>query len=105
MPPLYRTIVMEMLQDRPALHEQLRSEGTLLQSMQQLAVALRACHQERMQELAAIRPGSAPAQLSSEALEIALQELSESLPAGSDATESLSLDQAMMFLQRHMRAE
>jgi len=33
MPPLYKTIVMEMLQDRPSLHEQLRVRRTLLQSM------------------------------------------------------------------------
>jgi hypothetical protein len=106
--PAYKTIVMELLQDRPALHERLRVEGTLLQSMEQLAVAFRACHLERMKELSEARPGSDPTQLSSEALELALQELEESLPAASspdeDSMETLSLDQAMTFLHRHMPA-
>ncbi|HWB10529.1 MAG TPA: hypothetical protein VG826_14970 [Pirellulales bacterium] len=106
--PAYKTIVLELLQDRPALHEQLRANGTLLQSMEQLAVAFRACHLERMKELGAARPGSDPAQLSSEALELALQELEDSLPPASPpdegSMEKLSLDQAMAFLYRHMPA-
>jgi len=103
--PAYKTIVLELLQDRPALYEQLRSSGTLLQSMEQLAVAFRACHLERMKELAETQPGSDPAQLSSEALELALQELQGSLPPASpESAETFSLDQAMTFLQRHMPA-
>lgn len=103
--PAYKTIVLELLQDRPTMHERLRASGTLLESMQQLAVAFRACHLNRMQELAAARPGSDPAQLSSEALELALQELQDSLPPESpESDETLSLDQAMTFLQRHMPA-
>jgi hypothetical protein len=107
--PAYKTIVLELLRDRPILHERLRSEGTLLQSMEQLAVAFRACHLNQVRELAEARPGSEPSQLSSEALEMALQELHESLPPESptsdDHTETFSLDQAMAFLQRHMPAD
>ena len=106
MPPLYKTIVMEMLQDRPGLFEQLRARGTLLQSMEQLATALKSCHQGWMIQFAEARPGSDLSQLSSEALEPALQELQDSLPPPSppsgEETEPLSLDAAMMFLQRHM---
>jgi hypothetical protein len=105
MTPLYRTIVMEMLQDRPALHETLRINGTLLESMEHLAAALRACHLSRIDELEEARPKSHPDQLSSEALEMALQELASSLPPASDTTETLSLDGAMTFLHRHMPAE
>lgn len=108
MPPLYKTIVMEMLQDRPGLYEQLRVRRTLLQSMEELATALKACHQGWMTQLAETRPGSDPSQLSSEALELALQELQESLPPPSppsgEETEPLSLDAAMNFLNRHMPA-
>ena len=105
--PAYKTIVHELLLDHPMLHERLRREGTLLESMEQLAAAFRACHLSRMKELIQSRPGSDPAQLSSEALEIALQELRDSLPPESPANdnEALSLDQAMTFLQRHMPAE
>ena len=108
MPPLYKNIVMEMLQDRPSLYEQLRLRRTLLQSMEQLAMALKSCHQGWMTQLAETRPGSAPSQISSEALELALQELQDSLPPPSPPSgedmEPLSLDAAMMFLRRHMPA-
>ncbi|HUY87459.1 MAG TPA: hypothetical protein VMV10_01865 [Pirellulales bacterium] len=108
MPPLYKTIVMEMLQDRPSLYEQLRVRRTLLQSLEQLATALKSCHQGWMTQLAEVRPGSDPIQISSEALELALQELQESLPPASPPSgedmEPLSLDEAMNFLNRHMPA-
>jgi hypothetical protein len=104
--PAYKTIVLELLKDRPALHEQLRLSGTLLPTMEQLAVAFRACHLNRMKELAEARPGSESLQLSSEALELALKELQDSLPPESPASdETFRLDQAMQFLQRHMPAE
>lgn len=105
--PAYKTIVLELLRDRPALHEQLRASGTLLASMEQLAVAFRACHLEHLKELAQSRPGSDPFQLSSEAMEMALQELQDSLPSESSGedTATFSLDQAMTFLHRHMPAE
>lgn len=106
--PAYKTIVLELLQDRPALYEQLRANTTLMESMEQLAVAFRACHLQRMKELAAVRPESDPSQLSSEAMELALNELEECLPPASspddDRTETFSLDQAIIFLQRHMPA-
>lgn len=104
--PAYKTIVYELLLDHPMLHERLRREGTLLESMEQLAVAFRACHLNRIKELIQSRPGSDPAQLSSEALELALQELQDSLPPESPVSdETFRLDQAMEFLQRHMPAE
>lgn len=108
MPPLYKTIVLELLQDRPGLYEQLRLQRTLLQSMEQLGLALKACHQGWMAQLAEARPGSDPSQLSSEALELALQELQDHLPPplppSGDEMEPLSLDAAMAFLSRHMPA-
>lgn len=103
--PAYKTIVLELLQDRPALHEQLRVNGTLMESMEQLAMAFRSCHLGWMRKLSVTRPGIDSTQLSSEALELALQDLTDHLPPpnGNDA-EALSLDQAMIFLQRHMPA-
>ncbi|HVX12068.1 MAG TPA: hypothetical protein VHC22_12880 [Pirellulales bacterium] len=104
--PAYKTIVLELLKDRPTLHEQLRLSGTLLSKVNQLAVAFRACHLNRIREMAAARPGSDPAQLSSEALELALQELQDSLPPELLPSEdTLSLDRAMTFVQQHMPAE
>ena len=107
--PAYKTIVHELLKDRPALHERLRAEGTLLPTMEQLAMAFRACHLNWSKELEKTRPGSDPSQLSSEALELAMHELQDSLPPESpgsaDNAETFSLDQVMTFLQRHMPAE
>lgn len=105
--PAYKTIVLELLRDRPALHEQLRVSGTLQASMEQLAVAFRACHLEHLKELAESRQASDPAQLSSEAMELAVKELQDSLPGelASEDTELFSLDQAMTFLHRHMPAD
>lgn len=107
--PAYKTIVLELLQDRPTLHEQLRASGTLLASMEQLAVALKTCHQGWMTRLAERWPNSDSSQLSSEALELAVNELREDLPAESptseEAMQPLSLDAAMAFLQRHMPAD
>lgn len=109
MTPLYKTIVFEMLHDRPSLYEQLRLRRTLLASLEQLALALKACHQGWMTQLAETRPASDPAQRSAEALELALEELQDSLPPPSppngEEMEPLTLDAAMMFLQRHMPAE
>ncbi|HVX13836.1 MAG TPA: hypothetical protein VHC22_21820 [Pirellulales bacterium] len=107
--PAYKTIVLELLKDRPTLHEQLRQSGTLLESMTQLATALRSCHLGWVNQLSARMPDSDLSQLSSEALELAVQELQDDLPPESSAseaeTETLSLDAAMAFLHRHMPAE
>jgi len=108
MPP-YKTIVLELLRDRPTLHEQLRINRTMLESMNNLAMALKSCHQSWLNQLAEATPDSDPMQISSEAMELALQELQEILPPESspseDGTESLSLDAAMAFLHRYRPGE
>lgn len=99
--PAYKTIVLELLKDRPTLHEQLRRSDTLMESMEQLAMALRSCHIGWMMQLSARMPGSDPSQLSSEALELAVSELQDDLPLESQASdaapETLSLDAAMIY--------
>ena len=107
--PKYKTIVLELLRDRPTLHEQLRINRTMFESLNNLVTALKSCHQSWMSQLALARPGSDPMQISSEALELALHELQDSLPPESPldetATEAQSLDAAMAFLHRHTPAE
>lgn len=99
----YKTIVLEMLQDRPALHQQLRSTRTLFQALDEYASALKTSHTRWMEQLRGQRPGSEESQLSSEALELALEDLQESLPpeSAADEGEGPSLDGAMAFLSRH----
>jgi hypothetical protein len=105
----YKTIVLELLQHQyPALHEQLRASRTLLATMNDSAAALRAAHFTWMAELRQANPGLDPSRISGEALEMAIQDLRDSLdglPSASEPngaeTETLSLDAAMNFLRRH----
>ena len=95
----YKTISLELLRQRPPLHEQLRKERKLLTAMETLALHLKSRHEAWKEQLAQAKPGSDPAQIASEALEIALQEVEDSLPASSpDEDEALSLDQAMAYV-------
>jgi hypothetical protein len=99
----YKTIVLELLQQRPQLHDQLRKERRLLPALEFYAKGLKASHEAQKILLSQARPGSDPSQIASEALEIALKELEASLPSASppDDEEPLSLDEAMAFIRRH----
>jgi hypothetical protein len=97
--------VLELLQQYPKLHRDLQSRRTLLQALDHYASTLKDRHDHWIRTLGQERPGSDPAQLSSEALELALQELQDTLPAEStqnaNAPEELSLEAAIAFLRRH----
>jgi hypothetical protein len=97
----YKTIVLELLQQRTELHEQLRKTRRLLPTLETCARELRDSHQAWKTSLAEANPGGDPSQTASEALEIALKELEDRLPPVSpqDETEALSLDQAMAFVE------
>jgi hypothetical protein len=100
--PLYKTIVLELLQDQyPALHERLRRERKLLESMERYASELRTAHLRWMEEIRRAKAGSGEEAISSEALELAIEHLQGILPSepetGDDA-ETFCLDAAMAFL-------
>ena len=98
----YKTIVLELIQQQPELHESLRASRTLLATMDAYALALKSSHEEWMERLSQRMPGSDRSQHSSEALEISLKELEESLSSGSKTEEDgPSLDGAMAYLKRH----
>jgi hypothetical protein len=102
---MYKTIVLELLQEQyPVLHEQLRRERRLLKDLNQYAIELRTAHLAWMEELRRASPESDPSQVSSEAMELALQHLQGSLPSESPPTvaaeETFSLDAAMASLHR-----
>jgi len=99
----YKTIVLELLQQRTELHDQLRRERRLLPAMEQFARELKASHQAWKKQLSELRPGSDPSQITSEALEMAIKELEDRLPPDSpqENNEPLSLDGAMAFIRRH----
>jgi len=99
----YKTIVLEMIQDRPTLYEQLRSTKRLLPASETYAIELKACHEQWTNLLSQERPGSDPSRTASEALELAVEEFQNHLPSESatDEAEPLSLDAAMSFIRRH----
>ena len=98
----YKTIVHELLLQRPQMHEELRNEHKLLTTLEFYAQELKDSHEAWKELLTPLRPGSDPSQISSEALEIALKELEDRLSAESpqnDNEESLFLDAAMLFIR------
>jgi hypothetical protein len=99
----YRTISLALIQENPALYEQLRSSKRLLPAMDAYAIELKAIHEAWIAQLNQARPGSDPRQVASEALELAIEELQERLPSGSARSEAdpLSLDAAMNYLRKH----
>ena len=99
----YKTIVLELLQQRPEMHEQLRKDRKLLPTMEIYAKELKTSHEAWKETLCQARPGSDQSQIASEALEMALKELEDRLPSASpqDETEALSLDEAMAFIRSH----
>jgi hypothetical protein len=96
---LFKTIVLELLQQRPQMHEQLRKERKLLATLELYARELKTSHEGWKEVLGQAKPGSEPSQIASEALEIAFQELVDSLMPEPE-TETLSLDAAMAFIRR-----
>ena len=101
---LYKTIVLELIQAQPDLHERLRTSRTLLPTMNSYASELKTSHEVWQKQLIQAKPGCDPRQIASQALEIALEELKERLRSASAAheTEPLSLDATMTYLFRHM---
>ena len=99
---LYKTITLELIQERPELYEQLRSSKRLLPAMDAYAIELKARHEHWKKQLGRARPGSDPSRISSEAMELAVEDLRDRLPSASPKDEAeLMIDGAMAFLRRH----
>ena len=77
----YKTIVLELLQDRPELYENLRTSKRLLTAMETYAGELRTEHLEMQETLSRRLPGSDPSQIAAEALELAISGLQDRLPS------------------------
>jgi len=99
----YKKIVLELLQQRTEMHDQLRKERKLLLAMEQFARELKTSHQAWKEQLSELKPESDPSQIASEAMEMAVKELEDRLPPVSppESNEELSLDGAMAFIRRH----
>jgi hypothetical protein len=97
----YKTIILELLQQRPQMHERLRQERMLLPTMERYSRELRTRHLEWKELLMERQPDSEPSQIASEALEIALKELEDRLPPDSPESDGPNLDEAMASVRRH----
>ena len=99
----YKTIVLELLQQRPQMLGELRKDRKLLPTVEMYARELKTSHEAWKEFLSGLRPGSDQSQIASEALEIALKGLEDCLPSVSetDEEETLSLDEAMAYLINH----
>lgn len=97
----YKTIILELLQQRPEMHEQLRQERKLLTTLEIYAKELKESHEAMTEQLRQVRPESDPRQISSEAFEMALKEMEDRLPPASvtDGHEELTFDQAMAHVR------
>lgn len=100
---LYKTIVLNLLQQRPRTYDQLLENRTLLPTLNRYASHLKDRHQDWMDLLSQAKPDADPIQIASEAGEMALQELEVSLPATlpQDENEALSIEGAMAFIRDH----
>jgi hypothetical protein len=99
----YKTMVLELLEQFPELHERLRKSRILLGTLDLFATELSSRHLAWERQIAHTKPGSNQRQVASEALEQAVDELKDSLAsaAPSRETETLSLDNVMAFIGRH----
>jgi hypothetical protein len=99
----YKTIILELLQQRPEMHDQLRKNRKLLPTLAIYAHDLKTSHEAWTEILSQAKSGSDPSQIASEALEMALKEMEVHLDSGSPRNENepLSLDAAMASVRRH----
>lgn len=96
----YKTICHQMIQDRPEMYEQLCQSRTLLETVNRYATQLRDSHMLWKEWLLQKNPGSSESQCSSEAMEVALKDLEDSLPPLAPG-EGFSLDVGMAYLPTH----
>ena len=104
---MYKTLALQLLRSQfPEMHYQLKRAGGLLPALDRYSTTLKTAHQAWTNSLSEARPGSDPAPIKAEALEIALQELTDLLSAESRPEGGgLSLDEAMAFIKGHSFGE
>lgn len=98
----YKHMTLELLRQRPQLHDQLKKEKKLVAALEAYATELKADHLAWIEMLSQMRPGSDRSQIASEAMEIALKEFEDRLPTAfpPDENEGQFLDAAMLFVHQ-----
>jgi hypothetical protein len=97
---LYKTIVLELLKDRPEIHEKLCQKQMLLRAMEYYARKLKELHEAWKQHLSQTSRNADQSQIASQAMELALHDLEDILPSASssEAADRPSLDDFLNFL-------
>lgn len=100
---LYKTIVLQLLEQCPERYDQLRRQRKMLPTLEYYARELMTLHDAWKDVLVKDTPESDTAQITTAALEMAVKDLEDRLLSGSvpDESETLSLDQAMAFIRKH----
>ncbi len=99
----YKTIALELLEQRPHMHEQLCQQRKLMDAMEATAAWLKNRHEGWKLRLSKAATPVDRVQIGSEAMELAVKDLEDSLPLESPAGEDepFALDKAMAFLCNH----
>lgn len=93
----YKTIALALIQEEPALYQTLRQRREVLLAMEASALRLKHSHEEWMELIGRKRPDSDSRQISSEAMEFAIQDLRDHLH-GAWATSAAALPGAPSIL-------
>lgn len=97
---MYKTIVLELIQASPAYYEALRSSKRLLPAIESYANELKTRHHLWADQLRQANPGRDHRQMAAEAMELAIQDLQESLPYASPRDDmELTLDAAISHIR------
>jgi hypothetical protein len=97
----YKTIVHELIQANPELHEQLRLTRQLLPTMEAYAIELRTRHRYWTDQLCGDTPLIYPHSVTDNAMELAVAELQNrlSLEDSQADSDSLNLDDAISAIR------
>ncbi len=100
----YKTIVHQLLEDRPQLHKLLRRHRLLMAAIELYASELKTDHESWKQHLRVARPESQESQIVSEAFELALRDLQDRLPDESrpNDSEAPSTEQVVIHIRNHL---
>ncbi len=97
----YKTIMLELLELQPALLERLKSEKMLLATLEQWSVKLKASHEAWALRLIPTKPDSDASQISSEAMELALEEVRNHLFSRQEGRTDLPSQEMTKSSDRH----
>ncbi len=98
---LYKTIVLELLEQNPALHQQLRRDRKLLAALNHYSMQLKKSHRAWKNRLSQEKPRSDESLMSSQAMELATKEVADSLSASpKDEDAPISLESAMAYIRK-----